>query len=272
MKLDARIYRQFDADPTRDIPAGAYGGWKRLPIEIAPQHTALVVMHAWDCGGPGEFPGWERAVEYISRAREILRTVFPRLLSAVRRSPLPVFHVAGGGVYHRTRSGFMAARELAGASPVEARVAGADPVWKKLQAVRASSVFPGDLNQPDVARGLARLDFAPESAPVDDEPIVEDSHQLAAVCRARGINHLVYTGFAINWCLLMSPGGMSEMARRGAICSTIAEAITAVENRETARDEREKAQALWRVAVAFGFVFELEDFLASLPAKKRRNE
>ena len=88
---------------------------------------------------------------------------------------------------------------------------------------------------------------------------------MGALCRAQGINHLVYVGFAINWCLLMSPGGMVDMARHGCLCSTIREATTAVENRETAREQREKQQALWRVALEFGFVFGLDDFLKALP-------
>jgi len=106
-----------------------------------------------------------------------------------------------------------------------------------------------------VNEGFKFLDFAPEARPVGDEAIAEDAHQLAALCRAHGVNHLVYIGFAINWCLLMSPGGMIDMGRHGVMCSTIREAVTAVENRETAREEREKQQALWRVAINSGFVF-----------------
>jgi hypothetical protein len=74
------------------------------------------------------------------------------------------------------------------------------------------------------------------------------------------VNHLVYIGFAINWCLLMSPGGMVDMGQHGVMCSAIREAVTAIENRETARGEREKEQALWRIALQWGFVFGLEDF------------
>ena len=99
-----------------------------------------------------------------------------------------------------------------------------------------------------------------------DELIAEDGHQLAAVCHAHGINHLVYIGFAINWCLLMSPGGMVDMGRYGIMCSTIREAVTAVENAETARTEREKQQALWRVALNFGFVFGVDDFTKMVKA------
>lgn len=266
MNLTARLYRQFDADPGMDVPAEGYGGWTEVPVTLAPAHTALVVMHAWDGRRPGEFPGWERAVEYLPRSREILDTVFPRLLAAVRGSPLPVIHVAGGSTYYRQHPGFLRARALAGESPTEGRVAQPDEAWRAQQALRAAEGFPGAHNQPDIDAAFALLDFAPQARPLADEAVVEDAHQLASVCRELGVNHLVYAGFALNWCLLMAPGGMVEMARRGAICSTIAEAVTAVENRETARAQLEKQQALWRVSVEFGFVFGLEEFLSALPA------
>lgn len=267
MRVRAQLYRQFDADPARDVPAEAYGGWDTRTVELAPEHTALVVMHAWETGRPGEFPGWDRAVEYRARAARILADVFPRLLTAVRRSPLPVFHVVGGGRdYYRHLPGHRRAVELAGASPAPAPVA-PDAVHRELRRVRAAHGFPGSANEADIAAGFAGLDFAPTARPVGDEGIAEDGPQLAALCRAHGVNHLVYVGFALNWCLLMSPGGMVDLARHGCLCSTIPEAVTAVENRETARGEREKLQALWRVSVEFGFVFPLEDFLAALPLR-----
>ena len=113
--------------------------------------------------------------------------------------------------------------------------------------------------------------FAPEARPRPGEPIAKDGHQLAALCRAHGINHLVYIGFALNWCLLMSPGGMIDLGRYGVLCSTIPEAVTAVENAATAREEREKAQALWRVSLNSGFIFGLTDFtrmLQGLPPRR----
>ena len=43
--------------------------------------------------------------------------------------------------------------------------------------------------------------------------------------------------------------------------------VTAVENKETARAERMKEEALWRVATNFGFVFDVQDFMADLGAQ-----
>lgn len=264
MRLPARLYQQFDADPARPVPAEAFGGWRTHEVELAPAHTALVVMHAWDANRPGDYPGWDRVVEYRPRARRILAEVFPPLLAAVRRSPLPVFHVVGGGRYYQELAGYREAAALAGPSAAPAPVS-PDPVYQQLKELRRQAAVPGAHNIADVTAGFARLDFAPEARPLGHEGIAENGDQLAALCRLRGVNHLIYVGFAINWCLLMSPGGMVDMARHGCLCSTLAEAVTAVENRETARDEREKQQALWRVAVEFGFVFALADFLAALP-------
>jgi nicotinamidase-related amidase len=140
-------------------------------------------------------------------------------------------------------------------------------VHEALRTLRRNQVCPGQHNQADITAGFQKLDFAPAARPIGDEGIAEDANQLAALCRAHGINHLIYAGFAINWCLLMSPGGMVDMARHGVICSVLEDAVTAVENRETAREEREKQQALWRVSVEFGFVLSSRDLVVRLPGK-----
>jgi nicotinamidase-related amidase len=269
LRLPASYYQQFDADYSRDVPGEGYGGWKAADIELSPKHTALVVMHAWECGTMEQWPGWRRCVEYHPRALKILAEVFPPLLTAVRASPLPVFHVVGGRDYYSHLPGYKRTKKLAGPSPKHAPVM-KDAVYKRLDKFRASEVFVGKRNWPDVRKGFKKLDFAPEARPVGNEPIAEDAHQLAALCRAHGINHLVYIGFAINWCLLMSPGGMVDMSRYGVMCSTIREAVTAVENAETAREEREKKQALWRVAINSGFVFGVEDFTKAVKGMQRR--
>jgi nicotinamidase-related amidase len=205
----------------------------------------------------------------MPRARKILDEVFPPLLAAVRRSPLPVFHVVGGGRdYYSHLPGHQRAVKLTekSATPSAHLHVEADPIYDQLNRLRHDAVTPGADNAADVHAGFAELDFAPQAVPIGDEGIAENGAQLAALCRAHQINHLIYVGFAINWCLLMSPGGMIDMARHGCLCSTIREAVTAVENRETARDEREKQQALWRTSVEFGFVFSLPDFVAALSA------
>ncbi|MFW5868353.1 MAG: hypothetical protein ACOCX2_11085 [Armatimonadota bacterium] len=267
LPIRAQYYEQFDADFSLDVPAEAFGGWKSAELEINPDRTALVVMHAWDCGAYEEFPGWWKRVPYIPIADRITREVFPPLLRTVRESPLPLFHVVGGGEYYTHLPGYQRAVELAGSAQATPEQIDADPVLERLRQFKQDLIAH---NIEDTRRGFERVDFPDEARPVGDEGIAANAPQLLALCRDAGVNHLVYVGFAINWCLLLSPGGMADMSKHGVMCSTIREATTAVENAETAREQLAKQIALWRVALAFGYVFDLEDFLTALSSANDR--
>ncbi len=267
LTVPAQTYQQFDADFSLDVPAEGYGGWENIELNISLEHTAIVFMHAWHCGTREEFPGWHRAVEYMPRADAICRDVFPLLAETVRASPLPLLHVvraAHPGI--EEYSGYRRAAELAGKEPQVERVT-SDPILQKLHQFRAQNVFPGAHNQADIARGFEALDFPPYAKPQGDEGIAETSRQLFALCKDGGINHLIYAGFAIDGCLLSSPGGMHEMTAHGIMCSTFSDAVTAIEHHESAREEWAKKIALWRVALMYGFVFQTESFCAALNAQ-----
>ncbi|NPV48195.1 MAG: hypothetical protein HPY69_14685 [Armatimonadetes bacterium] len=269
IRLPASYYQQFDADYSLPVPGEAFGGWQKAEIEISAAHTALVVMHAWNCGTFEEFPGVWRSVEYVPRSYEIARTVFPPVLAAARASRLPVFHVVGGGDYYKDLPGYKHAVEIAGPPPPTVEPIPGDPVLDALRQFKADKVWRGAHNNPDGARLAEKLDFLPEARPVGDEGVAENGEQLAALCREKGINHLIYTGFAIDACLLSSPGGMLDMSRYGVMCSAVRQGVTAVENKETARQQLAKEIGLWRVAISFGFVFDDTDLIAALKTVPR---
>jgi hypothetical protein len=264
IRLPANYYQQFDADFSLDVPGEGYGGWKKDSIEISREHTAVVVMHAWDCGTREQFPGWHRCVEYIPRSYAICRTVFPKLLGAVRATGLPLLHVVSDGALCKQYLGYQRAVKLAGPKPPAPEQIPWDVDLRRLRQFHSERVFVGKHNEEDVKRGFERLDFPAEARPVGDEGIAENAPQLFALCKERGINHLIYAGFAINWCLLLSPGGMHDMSQRGFMCSAFRQAVTAVENKESARRELHKEEGLWRTALSFGFVFDVDDFVVAL--------
>lgn len=254
-------YQQFDADYTLDVPEEGFGGWKKTNLEFSRKHIAVVVMHAWDLGTREKFPGWWRAVPYAPRSKTILHTIFPYLLETVRHAGIPLFHVVGGeNKYWKNLHGYKYATALADPDTKALEQISSDPLRDKLAAFRQKHCFVGQHNQNDVEQGFKQLDFAEQARPANDECIAENSQQLFALCKEQGVNHLVYCGFAINWCLLLSPGGMAEMSKYGLWCSVLRQATTAVENKETARNELCKEIALWRIALAFGFVFDVNDF------------
>lgn len=267
IRIPAWYYQHFDADFSRDVPEEGFGGWKKAPLDFARDHTAVVVMHAWEAGRtPEDFPGWWRVVPYIPRANAILEKVFPPLLSAVRASDLPLFHVVGGGDYYKDLPGYQRARKLASETPPPVERVASGPIRDALYQFKRRHAYKGLHNEEDVTRGFAQLDFPKEARPQGDEGVAENAPQLFALCREQGINHLVYCGFAINWCLLLSPGGMADMQRHGVMCSALRQATTAVENKASAAAEWAKEIALWRTALAFGFVFDVDDFVAALRA------
>lgn len=262
VNVPTRYYRQFDADYSLDVPAEAFAGWtkKSLPFDLS--RTAIVSMHAADCGSQEKYPGWYRAVEYLPRAAAIARDVFPVLLGAARACGMKVYHVPMGERMGRGFPGYARAVRLAG-TPAPLRGIAPQPWVEELRRFRREQVAPGGNNGSDIEQGLFASGFYPGATPQGEEGVAENAEQLLALCLEDGIDHLIYIGFAINWCLLKSPGGMIDMAARGVLCSTVPAAVTAVERRETARAEQEKASALWRVSLDFGFVFELEDLLGA---------
>lgn len=268
LKIPTWYYQHFDADHSREVPEQAMGGWKQATLEFPKERTALVIMHAWDTGSQDQYPGWKRAAGWIKRAGSILENVFPPLLTAARESGMNVFHVAGGSnKYWEAYPGYKYTETLALPENPNLPRMKSDQMTDKLMRFRAENVFVGKHNEGDVADGFANMDFAKQAKPLDNEPIAADAGQLAAICREKGVNHLIYCGFAINWCLLLSPGGMADMSKYGIICSAMKDAVCAVENRETAAEETAKGLALWRVSLAYGFVFESTDFIKAIAEK-----
>jgi hypothetical protein len=234
-------------------------------FDIDLDHSTVVIMHAWNCGDYQDFSGWYRHVEYIPRASKILNELFPNLVSTVRSTPMRLFHVVSHGEFYKKYPGYQIAERIAKKASKSFNYSQIlKSTTRKEIDEFLSKNRSGEYNQYDINRGLSSIDFHPNAKPIDSEPIAEDSCQLFGLCKKYHIDHLIYTSFAINWCLLLSPGGMVDMSRCGILCSTIRECVMAVENNFTARNELCKEVALWRVALVFGLVFNLTDFITSL--------
>lgn len=188
----------------------------------------------------------------------------PYFLEVVRSSQLKLFHVVGNGDYYVDLPGYKKTLEVAGQDPQRLETVNSDPVRDNLYKFKREFSVHGTHNAEDIARGFANMDFYKTTRPQDDEYICKNSHQLFQVCKKEGINHLIYTGFAINACLTFSPGGMFDMMKHGVMCSAIRQAVTAVENKESARQQWGKEMALWWVALLFGFVYDLDDFINAI--------
>ncbi|MDA0748488.1 MAG: hypothetical protein O2954_18370 [bacterium] len=271
LRLPAHYYRQHDAALDKDIPGRGYAGWSSRVLDVPMEKTALVCMHAWNPGLVDEIPagpdspyaGWFRVVEYFSRATEISKKVFPPLFAAAREAGITVMHVGSSESYTDRHDEYRRIKEMAGSPPERPAGAVDDPLKSQWQTER-NMLTQGAHNKKDITEGFKLVNFPPQAMPAPGEPVVINSHQLNAACREKGIWHLIYFGFAINWCLLASPGGMIDMSRMGYVCSAIRQATSAVENKESCTEEWAKQIALWRLSLMFGWVFDLDPVLAAL--------
>jgi hypothetical protein len=274
LRLKGAYYRHHPVDFSRGA-LGALGmkGWgETLDVEAPFAETALVSMHAENIGLVPEIPyadrgplaGYMSWLEYEGRKMDIARTVYPRILAAARKADLAVVHVAMGD-YGKKYPGYARALKLSGPEPrtTTPKAPGAGRV-RPPDDRKGKLVFGDHYDDNRNEEHFGRyFDFAEQAKPQGDEFVVDSSHQLSSVLSALGAWNLIYAGFAINWCLWFSGGGMVDMSRLGYRCSCIREGVTAVENRESIRGEQHKEEAMWRISLMFGYIFKADDFISA---------
>ncbi|MBN2851279.1 MAG: hypothetical protein JXQ23_00925 [Clostridia bacterium] len=243
IKVPTAYYSQFSADYSLRYPAEGYGGWKKEKLDLNLSKTGFVVMHAWNPYSYDEYKGWYQAVEYLPRAKEILETTLPQLLETLRKHQLKIYHIVDEKHIPFTKL----------ANP------GKDDVIISLEAFKSKYVFPGEENEPACKNVIRNPMLVGEN-----ESMLYNGEELHELCLKDGINHLIYSGFAINFCLQYSPGNMNEMCNRGFMCSCIKETVTAVENKESIIGEQNKQYGLWLTSIKNGFVYNLEELITAL--------
>jgi len=266
MEVRARFYRRYDVDSSADVPAESILGWGERMLDVPIDESMLVCMHFWNIGLDERLPygrdvpyaGWYRTSEYIKRTIPITRDVMPPLLAAARAGGMAVGHV-GIGPFATKYSGYAYAEEVAGPAPPPPAGGPESALREEWQRGRGAETC-GEHNLAALSEASPLVDFPEQVMPQDDEPVVISSHQLNAVCRQRGIWHLIYCGFLINACIMNSPGGMVDMRRLGYFCTAVRDATTAGEIKETASQEWGKEVALSSV----DYVFESSDLITAL--------
>ncbi len=269
-RLKGEYYRHYPAQFSLNTEsARGFHGWgESVDIETPVRETALVMMHIWNVGMTPELAwkpdgpagGVMEMAEWAARTVPIIRNEIPPILAAARAAGIPVVHVASSDGYASKYPGYHLALAIAGAEPPSMPKA---PRADEMKAPddRKNSLIFGPKFPESFEYYWPRIDFPEEAKPLDTEPVVVTTHQLNSVLRDLAAWQLIYCGFAINWCLWFSPGGMSDMSRLGYRCSCIREAVTAVENRESTPGEFNKEQALWRTSLMFGYIHRARDFI-----------
>jgi nicotinamidase-related amidase len=201
LKLPGRWYRTIPMDQCR---------YEFEEIELDPARTAFVAMHCWNIGcedGPAIDPNFCVGMgTYVALAEgdRIMREVMAPCIEAARKAGVLVVHLES----ELTAARFPQAQE------------DRDPADHPPGPPHPGEVVPGWRNQIAArSHGVEYWNNPPYSCmtrssivePLPGEPVAFETLQLDRMLRRRGIENLIYSGFATDMCILRAPGGIEPM-------------------------------------------------------------
>lgn len=270
IRLPWHVYRHYPADFSRwREAAGGFQGWDSELRDLDLSKTCLALMHFPDTGltPDTEFspdcpnPNALGTIEWVPRTMDVVRFRMPPLLNAARAAGLQVAHVGvGGPPYTEGPIWEQCVREAGDPPPPDTDCIIKDPA---AVAQHTRDVFDLPRPQPDTVPPHV-FSLPAELLPQGSDIIAQHPWQLHRLLQARGLNHLVYCGWALNWCLWFSPCGMSDMDRKGYQCSAVRGGCVAIENRDSAVGERNLEYAYWKTCTMWGHIFDLHELTNAL--------
>lgn len=255
ISLPTRYYRSIPIDNA---------GYETEVVELEPERTALVAMHCWNIGcadGPEIDSNYCVGMgfpEAFKEADRIMREQIRPAIDAARRSGILVCHVENDTIAARHPE---AQNHAAPPPRPSTHSKGREPVvagWRAKMAARAHGEKYAEQSP------LARMDRAEVVKPLPDEPYVYQTEQFDTILRGRGIQNLLYTGFATDMCILYAAAGVQAMAGYGYRLYLMRDGTYGVEYPDTFE---ERLATRWGIRIfefKFGNSFMFEDFVSAL--------
>ncbi len=270
LTLPHHYYRGYPADFSAG-PAAARGflGWDAIPLELDLDKAALILMHLPDAGlrpesawrPDGPRPDLLGTVEWVPRTMRLVTETLPPLAAAARRAGLQLVHVTMGDSYAKDYPQRQQCLAEVGEAPAPESTPLPDEGWEWERLQRAYQIAS---TPPDADPATPWSLFPPGLEPQGNDLVCYQSWELHRLLAARGINTLIYTGWALNWCLWFSPCGMNDMHRLNYRLFAVRGAAVAIENRDSAATEGHLDYAYWMTAAKFGMLFDRDELIGAL--------
>jgi nicotinamidase-related amidase len=144
----------------------------------------------------------------------------------------------------------------------------APPAWppeefRKRKGPYAAFAKKEDIHHEEiVASYVPQSDIHPLVLPRDGEFVVPwDGATLRRFLAERKILHLIYVGFATNWCIQFKEYGMRDQARQGYNCILLRDCTNATESADTLDGELLLRAAIREIESAVGWTAAGKDFI-----------
>jgi nicotinamidase-related amidase len=230
-------------------------GYDYEDIALDESRTALLAMHCWNIGcedGPkidDEFwVGMGFPVVYEEADRIMRERILPAM-DAARGAGVLVCHVESETIRsNRSRS----------TDPPPLHRAPPEPTgWRERIAWRSHGVDYGNRSP------LSKMDRAGIVSPMEGEPFLYTTEELDQVLTEKGVENLLYSGFATDMCILRAPGGIESMAPRGYKIFLLRDATVGVESPDTYDQRIATRWAIRYFETHLGDTLATDDFISA---------
>ena len=235
-------------------------GYETELVELDPDHTAFVGMHCWNIGcedGPEIDPAYWVGMGFYESFREaerIMRECIRPAMDAARAAGVLVCHVESAAIARKHAD---AQQDMArpASSPASRPPGPVVPGWRESIIARSHGADYA------TASAYACMDRAQVVKPLPGEPFVAETAQFDRALRGRGIENLIYSGFAADMCILRAPAGIEPMAPLGYRLFLMRDATLGVECPDTFAERLATRWAIRYFETHYGDTVLLADFL-----------
>lgn len=245
--------RYFQDSTPVDVPCREENFIRReIAMPLSVEQTAFVLVDLWNV---------HFIESWIERAKDVTVNAVVPALNAAREIGLTIVHAPCPEV----------ARQFAQLERHAPPEVAPSPDWPPPEFRSRSgeyAVYRGPRSQPPGIRMhwdklSQELGMSSAIEVRDDDFVIATGQQLHDLSRSRGILHLIYVGFATNWCILGRDYGIRAMARRGYNIILLRDATTGVEFPDTLDELFTTEIAIREVEQQYGFTASNEGFFAA---------
>lgn len=237
-------------------------GFETESISLDPHKTAIVGMHCWNIGcpdGPAVDPNFAVGMVFDFNARVCEQIMVERMapaFDAARRAGLTVCHVEDESIAKKHPE---ACEDEDPPESIPADAYAPPPVVPgHVEAMRDRAHGPYLEGSP-----YTEMDRAAVVAPQPGDVYCHQTNQLDRALRRRGIENLIYTGFAADMCLLRAPGGIEPMLKFGYRMFVMRDGTHGIEYPDTFEQRTVTEWALRYFESHFGDSVMFDDFVAA---------
>jgi nicotinamidase-related amidase len=250
LTLQARYFQ--DSTP-EGVPCREENFQRReVEVQLPVAQTALVLVDMWD---RHFIDSW------IERAAKITTQFVVPAVAAARQAGIHIIHAPSPPVASQYEQA-----ETTAAAPSTASVELDWPPQEFRNRQGDYAAFAGPRQQ---APGIGSrwnlikgdLGVSPEIAVAAEDTVVETGAQMHRVLARRGILHLIFAGFAANWCLMGRDYGIRAMSRYGYYILVLRDCTAGVEFPDTLENSLVTEMTIREIEQQYGFSVGNEAFL-----------